>query len=184
MSEESFFSPWKQSPVTMKNLLISLALCFTVISSVSSVKFTDCGTSVQNLDIQISSCGASDDYCPFVIGTNVTMNATFTVTSQVESAIIKLYGKLGPVQVPFNLKPDEACGNWGMVCPVSAGQATQLVITLPIQSYYKPMNVGVRLELWSGKSKLICRQFPAKLVKSSSTWFPRYQVRDCFAWAQ
>lgn len=139
---------------------------FVILSTVSAVRFTNCGTTVQDLDVEISTCGPSDDFCPFVIGTNVTMTASFKVIDQVDSAVIKLYGKLGPVQVPFSLKPEQACGNWGMTCPIAAGQQAQLVISLPIQSSWKPVKVGVKFELWNDKTKLICTQFPAKLVNN------------------
>lgn len=147
----------------MKSLLLALAL---FASAVSAVQFQECGTTVKNVQYKISGCSDADDACPFVIGSNVTLEAAFEAASQINSATIKLFGKLGPIPVPFKINPDNACGNWGMVCPASPGTTENLKISLPIQSYYKPMRVGVRLELWDGKSKLICTQFPAKIVKA------------------
>ena len=154
-------------PVNMNSVLLALSL-FLILVSVSPLRFKDCGTTVRDLGIQISGCRLSDDYCPLVIGSNVTMTARFTVTKRVDTATVKLYGKLGPVTKRFPLQPEEACGNWAMNCPVPAGQSTHLVISVAIESHWKPIKLAIRLELWNKNSKLICKQFPVKVVRRLS----------------
>ena len=138
-------------------------LLLVAVTGASAVKFTDCGSTVQGLKLDVSNCGPADDVCPFYIGENITMAADFTAVGEIASAKVKLAGKLGPISVPFKIDPDEACGNYGLACPVKPGQPGSVKISLPIKSSYKPVKVGVRFELWNGDSKLICTQFPAQL---------------------
>lgn len=148
----------------MKLFLILAVFTLVTISGGYAVQFSDCGTTVQDVKYAVSDCSDSDDECKFVIGTNVSLSSSFKVVAPIDSATIKLFGKLGPIPIPFKIKPAEACGNWGLVCPAAAGSTQNMNIQLPILDSYKPLKVGVRLELWDQKTKLICMQFPARLV--------------------
>lgn len=72
---------------------------------------------------------------------------------------------MGPVPIPFPVKPEEACGNWGLTCPLVVGNKYQLKIQLPIKSSYPKVKVGVRLQvLDENKATTICTKFPAEIV--------------------
>ena len=81
----------------------------------------------------------------------------------IDSASIQLAGVIGVIKIPFPLKPAEACGNWGLKCPVEAGSRQTLQVSLPIQSSYPKIRVGVQLALVTKKEKVICSQFPAQI---------------------
>jgi epoxyqueuosine reductase QueG len=53
-------------------------LVLVAVSSVSALKFGDCGSKAKDIKITVSGCDESMDACPFVKGTNVTMTADFT----------------------------------------------------------------------------------------------------------
>lgn len=142
-----------------------LLIVLIVVTTTHAVKFTDCGSTVEGLKITVSNCDPADDVCPFYIGDNVTFTTDFTAVKDINSAKIKITGKLGPIPVPFKISPDEACDNYGLVCPVRATQAGFVQISLPIKSEYKPVKVTVQFELLDGKDKLVCTSFPAALKK-------------------
>ena len=147
----------------MRSILTIVAFSL-LASTISAVQFSDCGSTVKDVTYKVSNCPDSEDQCPFVIGQDVTLESTFKASEEIKSAVIRVYGKIGPIPIPFPVKPDQACGNWGMTCPAAPGTVENLKITLPVDSRAKPINVGVRLEVWDDKKKLICTQFPAKLV--------------------
>ena len=47
-------------------------------SLVTAAKFQDCGSTAQDLKIQVSGCEESMSRCPFPKGSNVTLTAEFT----------------------------------------------------------------------------------------------------------
>ena len=75
---------------------------------------------------------------------------------------MKINGILGGIPVPFPLKPAQACGNWGLTCPLVQGKKYTLRVEMPILDKYPKINVGVRLQLLAENSeKIVCTQFPA-----------------------
>jgi hypothetical protein len=84
-----------------------------------------------------------------------------------DAANLKLAGMLGRIPIPFPLEPENACGNWGLQCPLVSGNKYTLKVELPIQSSYPEMNVGVRMQLLGDDKKaIICTKFPAQIKKS------------------
>lgn len=87
---------------------------------------------------------------------------------QFNRAVVEVAGKLGFVWMPFNLNPNEACGNYGFNCPVAEKQKESLQISLPVQRTWPKISLDVRLKLVDEKSNLIfCIVFPAKLQDSN-----------------
>lgn len=75
-----------------------------------------------------------------------------------------MHGKVGPVPIPFPISPDNACGNWGVTCPIEKGKSYSLKLTMPILPAYPKIPVTVKLELVDGNGKdFFCREFPAKI---------------------
>ena len=80
------------------------------------------------------------------------------------SANIKVTGYLGPIPNNFPINPPEACGNWGLTCPLVSGNKYTLKLTLPIDKSYPGVPVTVKLQLLDNNSNnIICTKFPAKI---------------------
>lgn len=150
---------------------LKICLLFVIIFTIWVIKITaisidDCGSSVNNtISYSISNCTDEHDRCPFVVGTNVTLNATFTSDRLIESANVIIAGHLAFFRIPFSIYPSEACGNWNLKCPIEPNVTQTLQIVLPIKSYYPRIGVGVELQLTDQhENVLICCTFPASIV--------------------
>lgn len=74
---------------------------------------------------------------------------------------------LGSIPIPFPLEPANACGNWGLKCPLVAGTKYTMKVQVPIQESYPEVSVGVRMQLLDDNKKaIICTKFPAKIKKA------------------
>lgn len=77
---------------------------------------------------------------------------------------VKVIGKLNALPVPFFVKPDDACGNYGFDCPLEEGKPYKFKLTLPILRTYPKINVDVFLRLIDEKGDIIaCVELPAKI---------------------
>lgn len=85
-------------------------------------------------------------------------------------ANISIFAKMASVLIPFHLNgPADACGNYGLNCPVKVGEKDQIKISLPIQKFYPSIKTTVRFELNDEKANpIVCFEFPVELVKASS----------------
>lgn len=87
-----------------------------------------------------------------------------TLEQQIEQVKVKVAGKLNALPVPFEVKPDLACGNYGFDCPLKAGEPYKFRLTLPILRTYPKLNVNVFLRLLDEKGDLIsCVEMPARI---------------------
>lgn len=79
-------------------------------------------------------------------------------------ANVKIYGMLGPVKLPFNLQPSNACGNYGFDCPVREHSDQTLRLSLPVLRTYPSLSLKIELDLLNESgSPIVCIQFPAKI---------------------
>lgn len=79
------------------------------------------------------------------------------------SAKLDVAGKIG-IWIPFLLKPDQACGNYGFDCPVKANEKKTLKISLPIQRSWPKLKVDIRVKLLDeNKNLIICFTLPARI---------------------
>lgn len=77
---------------------------------------------------------------------------------------MRVAGKLNALPVPFEVKPDLACGRYGLECPLKAGQAYKFALELPILRSYPKLNVNVFLRLIDDKGNVIsCVEMPARI---------------------
>lgn len=144
----------------------TLILLLLVASVINAIVIDDCGSSLNSTILySISNCTDEHTQCPFVVGTNVTLKATFTSDRLINSTNVNLAGHLAFFRIPFAIDPTEACGNWGLKCPMDATSVQTLQIILPIKSYYPRIGVGVEMQLTDEEGNiLICCTFPAKIV--------------------
>lgn len=79
---------------------------------------------------------------------------------------MEIYGKIyGRIPIPFRIKPDNACGNYGFDCPVAENQEENLKIAMLIRQSYPKIPVTIQLYLSDEKKRpIICVEFPAKIV--------------------
>lgn len=87
---------------------------------------------------------------------------------QINSALVKVYGKVGFIPLPLALNPEDACGNYGFDCPIDAGETNTLRLSLPIRETYPKFSITVQLKLFDEKKvPILCIEFPAKIVDNS-----------------
>lgn len=71
---------------------------------------------------------------------------------------------MSTLPVPFHVNPDNACGNYGLDCPLEAGKPYKFKMTLPILRTYPKINVDVFLRLVDEKGDIIsCIDMPARI---------------------
>lgn len=84
---------------------------------------------------------------------------------------MEIYGKIGHVPIPFVIKPDNACGNYGFDCPVAADKEEKLKVSLPVLRTYPKLSITVQLYLADEKRRpIICIEFPARIVDDSQVF--------------
>lgn len=77
---------------------------------------------------------------------------------------MKAAGKLSTLPVPFIIKPDNACGNYGFDCPLEADKSYKFNLTLPIMRSYPKINVDVFVHLVDDKGQVLaCVELPAQI---------------------
>ncbi|RWS27966.1 epididymal secretory protein E1-like protein [Leptotrombidium deliense] len=126
--------------------------------------------------VQVSGCEGEVKRCPFVKGTNVSMNATFTsilmnfYQKAVESknVTVSVWGKLRILRIktPFPISPSSGC-LYGIDCPVTTNSTNTFRIQMPIRSIYPSVDVEVGIELYGDNdSHIACVTFPATIVSN------------------
>ncbi|KZZ95417.1 Npc2-like protein [Moelleriella libera RCEF 2490] len=82
-----------------------------------------------------------------------------------ESAAVKLTASLGRRIVDFPLRPAEACGTWGLICPSATGTQQTLKISIPVDASIPRVRAGVELQLVANTHDiLICETFDVEIV--------------------
>ena len=147
--------------------ITAITLILTLVTLVTNaIVIDDCGSSLNStISYSISDCTNEHTQCPFIVGSNVTLNATFIADRPINSAIVSIAGHLAFFRIPFPINPNEACNHWGLNCPIDSNSLQTLQIVLPIKSYYPRISVGVEMQLTDESGNLlICCTFPAKIV--------------------
>ena len=81
-----------------------------------------------------------------------------------KSAKVKVHGKIGGIPIPFPVSPSEACGNWGIQCPIEVEKLYELKLSLPILTTYPKIKAVVKMELSDDQNKdFFCQQFPIRI---------------------
>ncbi|RWS02725.1 epididymal secretory protein E1-like protein [Dinothrombium tinctorium] len=148
-------------------VLLVLAFCAILFGAVASINFKKCTATAGQLNsITVTGCGKAAT-CTFKIGTNVTLDATFTSRVASSKAIVKIVGLIGGVlPVPFPIEPEDACGNYGLKCPFAANTQNRVAITMPILEKYPEISVTVKFRLVaSNNANLLCVEFPVEITK-------------------
>ena len=71
------------------------------------------------------------------------------------TAVVNIAGYLGPVRVPFRIRPNDACGNWNIQCPIEPGNRYQLRLEVPISRNYPEIHVLVEVQLLAQVSHIL-----------------------------
>ncbi|KAH9415145.1 Phosphatidylglycerol/phosphatidylinositol transfer protein [Dermatophagoides pteronyssinus] len=128
--------------------------------------FKNCSSNSGHIQsINISDCSDNDSYCRLKKGGDVLMHLDFVADKAYESVKLKIFGEIARIKVPFHITPDEACGNYGLKCPLVPGQTNRFNLSLPIKSIYPSIPVNVNLNLMAGDTddKIVCIRFKAKI---------------------
>ena len=151
--------------------MILILILILGVSLSSGLEIKDCGSKGKDIQLRISSCSESDISCPLIHGTDVTLEADFTVNKKTSNVKIELYGTVGffPIAVPFYLgkDKDQVCSeHYDVNCPLKPETKQTVKITLPINNLYPTVNVKIRVKLVdheNDKESIICKEFPAKI---------------------
>ena len=80
---------------------------------------------------------------------------------------IRIHGIIADFPVPFPVRPDNACGNWGMSCPLQEGNQHSLELQMPVRRAYPRIPLTVEMKLVSETDEtLFCTQFPARIMRA------------------
>lgn len=146
--------------------LLGLMAFYGVVTEATPVKFGNCSDVTEHISamtVDVTPCSTTP--CEFKKGTNVTCTISFTPTEEVSNGTLKVYGKLGPVKVPFPLPNPNACSDHGLTCPLKSGVPVELTITLPVKSEYPSVTVVAQFELEDqSNNDVFCFQVIVKIV--------------------
>nr|UXW65970.1 NPC-like allergen [Tyrophagus putrescentiae] len=116
--------------------------------------------------VSILNCKNTDRFCVFKKNTNVSIEVNFVPNYAATSVQTKIIGDVAGVPIPFPVNPKEACGNYGLNCPLTTGDKTQFKMELPIKAAYPAIAVGVTIKLVDESSaNLVCLKFNAKITE-------------------
>lgn len=59
------------------DLGFSVVLLSIMISVTQAVNFTDCGSTVRDLEVSVKGCAQEMEECPFIVNENATLYAKF-----------------------------------------------------------------------------------------------------------
>jgi len=154
----------------MMLLLVSILSSLMVLSNLElaqATKYSVCDKDKTNSDVGnlvISQCESLQDTCPFIRGFNKSIELDFTPKKKAEQVKVKLAGKLSHLPVPFFIKPDNACGNYGFDCPLEPNKAYKFRLSLPILRTYPKRNVDVLLRLLDeSDNEIVCVEIPVRI---------------------
>ncbi len=96
----------------------------------------------------------------------IILKIIFCADYAATSVQTKIIGDVAGVPIPFPVNPKEACGNYGLNCPLTTGDKTQFKMELPIKAAYPAIAVGVTIKLVDESSaNLVCLKFNAKITE-------------------
>ena len=78
----------------------------------------------------------------------VCIAVLFLAEENITAAKTVVYGKLGPLKLPFSVDQPDACKDQGITCPMIAGKEYTFKTVLPIKSMYP--SVRINLFFWEG----------------------------------
>jgi len=155
---------------TFTLLLASILSTLIVLSNlelVQATKYSLCDKDKTDSEVSnliISQCETLQDTCPFVRGTNKTIELDFTPKKKAEQVKVKVAGKISHLPVPFHIKPDNACGNYGFDCPLEPNKPYKFKLSLPILKTYPKRNVDILLRLLDESDhEIVCVEIPARI---------------------
>lgn len=137
--------------------------------------------------VSISTCKDTDSYCVLQKNTNASIEVNFvpskffvfliflkpSLTNLIflhtdyaaTSVTTKIIGEVVGVPMPFPINPKEACGNYGLNCPLTVSGKSQFKLELPIKSAYPSVSVTVTIKLVDdSNTNLVCLQFNAQIT--------------------
>ncbi|RWS27968.1 hypothetical protein B4U80_09544 [Leptotrombidium deliense] len=142
---------------------LAIFYSYLVASYAVDPKFKDCGSKTGELN-SITVTGCEQNPCTFKVGQDAQITAEFTSKTSSKVANVKIQGILAGIPFPFPLSPEDACGNYGVKCPLNNGDKNTLSLKVPVKKEYPPVSVKVRFQLIdSSNQDLFCVEFPVKI---------------------
>uniref|UniRef100_A0A914VRI0 MD-2-related lipid-recognition domain-containing protein n=1 Tax=Plectus sambesii TaxID=2011161 RepID=A0A914VRI0_9BILA len=152
--------------------LLLLSLVAMAGAEYRSIKYKDCKSAFEIIDVQADQCPGDHNYCPFLRGTRPRIRIAFKPNREVKSFDASVRARLAGVSVPFNLEEPNACQNSNITCPLQADQIYYYSQTVHILENYPKVSVQVNWlindpsndETEAENKREVCVIFMAKVV--------------------
>ncbi|KAJ8308879.1 hypothetical protein KUTeg_013753 [Tegillarca granosa] len=120
-----------------------LSVTFCLVGAI----FKDCGSKGKVSSVTISGCDGKGP-CPLKRGTNASITITFNSEQETsKQLLVKIYGVIAGVPVPFNPPNKDGCKNSGISCPVVQNKAYSYTAVIPVLEHYPKIELAVKYEL-------------------------------------
>lgn len=92
---------------------------------------------------------------------------------------LRLAGLIGNIPIPFPVRPDVACDNWGLSCPLLQENRYSMQLQLLIRRAYPRIPLEVKMQLVSENSKkIICTKFPARIQTADPSEMTKAEAQN------
>lgn len=155
-----------KSQIVVAGLVLVAGYCLTLVDLTQALNYTVCESASSSSavkEVNINDCTSSIDPCPFIRGLNKTIEVSFVPNQNVKAVKVKVAGKINKLTVPFHISPDDACGRYGLTCPLEAGQNYTFKLSMPILRTYPKLSVDVFLRLKDEDKVVLCVEIPARI---------------------
>nr|WLK26363.1 NPC2-a [Neoseiulus californicus] len=142
---------------------------FIVLCAVVSVAFaspySQCTPAAgQITSVKVKDCSDDVDTCILQRGTDAEIAIDFTSTVNADSVMVKAYGIIGGIPLPYPLNDTDACKNSGITCPVKSGTPLQYTKSFKVEKFYPAIGLQVKWTLVNAKGEeLLCVMIPVKI---------------------
>lgn len=145
--------------------LLLIAIIASTSIQAMNLSFKDCGSQVGEIvSLDVTPC--TSDPCSLKRGgTNATVTITFKPHEQVTQAKIYVYAIIGIIPIPLPLPNPDACNGHGMTCPLTSGNAAELIVKQSIDSTFPDGKITVKAELKDQvQNNVLCGEVTLTLV--------------------
>jgi len=127
------------------------------------VEFEDCGSTAEVVSLEFDGC--TELPCHVYHGTHATGRITLKANTATNNLQCKLAGMIGPVELPFDGCPPDACAD--MItgdCPTEAGETLVYDLDFEILDLYPTIEVTAKWRLIEDDgSDFMCIKLPIKI---------------------
>nr|QWT69286.1 Niemann-Pick type C2-1 protein [Neoseiulus barkeri] len=141
-----------------------IVLC-AVISAAFASPYSQCSPAAgQIASVAVKDCSDDVSTCILHRGTDAQITINFTPQVDANNVIVKAYGIIGGVPLPYPLNNNNACQNSGITCPVKAGTPITYSQSFKVEKFYPALSLNVKWTLVNANGEeLLCVMIPVKI---------------------